>query len=233
MAGSLASKFLATVALCAATIAAPTGGGGGGGGDQVVLETDADLTRVHEELFNAQVIPTVLDEFQPIMGLSAEWSSSNVADLGNTLKPAKLQSAPSVSLVKGSSMYRSLIATTYVLTLTDPDAPTRDNPVWSEFCHWIATTSSSPTISVGIDPAHLDDLVEYKPPGPPPKTGKHRYVFTAWVPANGTKEELHLSKPEDRKHWGGEEGRGVQKWAKENGLVAVGANFIYAQNEKQ
>jgi len=226
MAGSLASKFLATVALCAAAIAAPTGG------DQIVFETDADLTRVHEELFNAQVIPTVLEEFQPILGLSAEWSSSDVADLGNTLKPANLQSAPSVSLVKGSSMSRSFITTTYVLTLTDPDAPTRDNPIWSEFCHWIAT-SSSPTISVGIDPEHLNDVVEYKPPGPPPKTGKHRYVFTAWVPANGTKEKLHLSKPEERKHWGGEEGRGVQKWAKENGLVAVGANFIYAQNEKQ
>jgi len=209
MAGSLASKFLATVALCAAAIAAPTGG------DQIVFETDADLTRVHEELFNAQVIPTVLEEFQPILGLSAEWSSSDVADLGNTLKPANLQSAPSVSLVKGSSMSRSFITTTYVLTLTDPDAPTRDNPIWSEFCHWIAT-SSSPTISVGIDPEHLNDVVEYKPPGPPPKT-----------------EKLHLSKPEERKHWGGEEGRGVQKWAKENGLVAVGANFIYAQNEKQ
>ncbi|KAK2030409.1 phosphatidylethanolamine-binding protein [Colletotrichum zoysiae] len=229
MAGSLTSKFLATVALCAAAaiIAAPTGGG------QIVFEkTDADLTRVHEELFNAKVIPTVLEDFQPIMGLSAEWSSSNVADLGNTLKPAHLQSAPSVSLVKGSSMTRSFIATTYVLTLTDPDAPTRENPIWSEFCHWIAT-SSSPAISAGIDPAHLDDVVEYKPPGPPPKTGKHRYVFTAWVPANGTKEKLHLSEPGERKHWGGEEGRGVQKWAKENGLVAVGANFIYAQNEKQ
>ncbi|TID06926.1 Carboxypeptidase Y inhibitor [Colletotrichum higginsianum] len=208
-ASSLASKFLAAaVALCCTStaVASPLGE------DQIVFQANADLTRVHEELSNARIIPTVLDEFQPILGLSAEWSSSAAADLGNTLKPAKLQSAPAVSLVSGSSMSASLIATTYVLTLTDPDAPTRENPIWSEFCHWVAT-SSSPTISAG--------------------TGKHRYVFTAWVPANGTKEKLHLSKPEERKHWGGEEGRGVQKWAKENGLVAVGANFIYAQNETQ
>ncbi|KAJ0158920.1 Carboxypeptidase Y inhibitor [Colletotrichum tanaceti] len=226
---SHASKFLAAaVALCCTStaFASPLGD------DQIVFQANADLTRVHEELSNARIIPTVLDEFQPILGLSAEWSSSTVADLGNTLKPAKLQSAPAVSLVSGSSMSASLIATTYVLTLTDPDAPTRENPIWSEFCHWVAT-SSSPTISAGVEPAHLDPVVEYKPPGPPPKTGKHRYVFTAWVPANGTKEKLHLSKPEERKHWGGEEGRGVQKWAKENGLVAVGANFIYAQNETQ
>lgn len=24
------------------------------------------------------------------------------------------------------------------LALTDPDAPARDNPEWSEMCHWIA-----------------------------------------------------------------------------------------------
>ncbi|EXF82180.1 phosphatidylethanolamine-binding protein [Colletotrichum fioriniae PJ7] len=226
MAGSLAGKFLAAVAVCGTVVAAaPTSQ------DQFVLRPAADLTRVHEELDKAKVIPTVLDDFEPIIGVAAEWSSSNVADLGNTLKPADLQSAPTVAIVSGSSM-TSVIATTYVLTLTDPDAPTRSNPIWSEFCHWIAV-SSSPTISSGIEPADLDEVIEYKPPGPPPKTGKHRYVFTAWVPANGTKEKLELSKPAERKHWGGQEGRGVQKWAKENGLVAVGANFIYAQNEKQ
>ncbi|OLN97880.1 Carboxypeptidase Y inhibitor [Colletotrichum chlorophyti] len=225
MAGILASKLLAAIALCGTAIAAPTGE------DQVVFKAAADLTRVKEELDKAKIIPDVLDDFEPVLGLSAEWSSSNVADLGNTLRPADLQSAPEVSLVSGSSM-SGFISTTYVLTLTDPDAPSRDNPKWSEFCHWIAT-SSSPAISSGFSPADLDDVVEYKPPGPPAKTGKHRYVFIAWVPANGTSHELNLSKPKERKHWGGQEHRGVKAWAKENGLVPVGANFIYAKNEKQ
>ncbi|KAF6826280.1 phosphatidylethanolamine-binding protein [Colletotrichum plurivorum] len=224
MTGSLAGKLLAALALCANAVAAPAGNG------QVVLAAGADLTRVHEELSQAQIIPTVLDDFEPILGLSAEWDSSHRADLGNTLSPADLQSAPSTSLVKGSALPGVQITTTYVLTLTDPDAPSRDDPKWSEFCHWIATGVSAS--SAGAKPA-VKDVVEYKPPGPPPRTGKHRYVFVVWVPANGTTEELNLSRPQERKHWGGGQGRGVRNWARENGLVPVAANFIYAQNEKQ
>ncbi|KAF9869193.1 phosphatidylethanolamine-binding protein [Colletotrichum karsti] len=226
MAGSIAGKLLAAFALCGTVAAAPKPAQEA----QFVLNGNADLTRVHEELAKAEIIPTVIDDFQPILGLSAEWDSSHAANLGNTLKPADLQSAPSVTLVGGSSMGGNTIHTTYVLTLTDPDAPSRDDPKWSEFCHWIATgvSASSP----GAKPA-VEDVVEYKPPGPPEKTGKHRYVFLSWVPANGTTEKLNLSKPEERKHWGGKEGRGVRNWAKENGLIPVAANFIYAQNEKQ
>lgn len=74
----------------------------------------------------------------------------------------------------------------------------------------------------------------YKPPGPPPKTGKHRYVFLVFAPMNGTSESLHLSRPGERKHWGfGEEGMGVREWTGENGLVGVGAQFVYAEDEKQ
>ncbi|TDZ25143.1 Carboxypeptidase Y inhibitor [Colletotrichum orbiculare MAFF 240422] len=224
MAGLLASKLLAAVALCATVSAAPAGD------QQVVLGANADLTRVHEELSNAHIIPTVVDDFEPILGLSAHWDASRAADLGNTLKPADLQSAPSVSLVKGSGFPGVQITTTYVLTLTDPDAPSRDDPKWSEVCHWIATgVSASPS---GAKPA-VEDVVEYKPPGPPAKTGKHRYVFLVWIPANGTTQRLNLSGPEERKRWGGGQGRGVRHWARENGLVPVAANFIYAQNEKQ
>lgn len=97
-----------------------------------------------------------------------------------------------------------------------------------------------------------DDVIEYKPPGPPPKTGKHRYVFLVFAPSNGTTLPLNLTKPKDRQHWGtGEERGGVRDWAEENELVPVGkllfltrlvaeigltiiaANFIYAKNKKQ
>lgn len=65
--------------------------------------------------------------------------------------------------------------------------------------------------------------MEYKPPGPPPKTGKHRYIFAALAPANGTTERLDLSTPRDRKHWGFEwEGEGLREWARENGMGVVG-----------
>lgn len=135
---------------------------------------------------------------------------------------------------------------TYVITLTDPDAPSRDNPEWSEMCHWIAANASITQESMTILPFPLfgaedyetqngpDDVVEYKPPGPPPKTGKHRYVFLAFAPKNGTTEPLRLSRPKDRQHWGtGEERGGVRDWAEKNGLVPVAANFVYSKNKKQ
>lgn len=168
------------------------------------------------------------------------------ADLGNTIKPKRLQKEPTVSLydeTDGSSPASSL---KYVITLTDPDAPSRDDPEWSEMCHWIAAnvSVSSETLSIlpmpifGADhyktTAGPDDLVEYKPPGPPEKTGKHRYVFLAFAPRNGTTEPLHLSKPKDRQHWGtGKERGGVRDWARDNGLVPVAANFVYSQHKKQ
>lgn len=100
----------------------------------------------------------------------------------------------------------------------------------------------------------LTEIVPYKAPGPPPKTGKHRYVFVALAPANGTTERLNLSKPRSRQRWGFDgEGEGLREWARENGLGVVGeflcfcfgmciveadldglgANFVYAQNKKQ
>ena len=172
----------------------------------------------------------------PSLALQVEWSKQQHASLGNTLKPKKLQDAPAISLhdlSESSNLCGSGVD--YVIALTDPDAPSRDDPKWSEFCHWIATgasvssTSSSSGREGGCSTLHLarlDDIMPYKAPGPPEKTGKHRYVFLAFVAANGTKEALHPSKPSDRQHWGYEtedgETRGVRDWASENGLVPVG-----------
>lgn len=183
--------------------------------------------------------PSVIDSFTPSLLVEAEWSSSNYASLGNTLKPKKLQEAPSISLhqPRSSSGSCSLLANmTYTVTITDPDAPSRDDPKWSEVCHWIATTaipideidtgsSSSPCLSHIDLSSSLQDVMSYKAPGPPEKTGKHRYVFFVFVPANGTTDPLDLTKPEDRQHWGYEfngERVGVKKWALENGLAPIG-----------
>lgn len=200
-------------------------------GTQFVLQNNNDMTEVHEKLAAADIIPGVLNEFQPVLGLSATWSS-HPASLGNDISPSDLQSAPSVHLEKAEPENDLVENMTYVLALTDPDAPSHDNPKWSEVCHWIATGLAISTDTSRL--SNLKDVMEYKPPGPPPKTGKHRYVLVALVPANGTTSQLHLSKPKDRQRWGSDEkGHGVQAWAHDNGLVPVAANFIYAENKKQ
>ncbi|ROT42531.1 PEBP-like protein [Sodiomyces alkalinus F11] len=212
--------------------------------DQHIMSSkNNDMVEVQKRLFDAEIIPTVIDVFKPIMGLSVEWGGSkDAASLGNTLDPSHLQSSPTARLERadpeGDSRTASILrpGMTYVLTLTDPDAPSRDDPKWSEFCHWIASGLVPPSSasSSSLPLADLKDVMSYKPPSPPPETGKHRYVFLVFVPANGTSEPLDLSKPGARKHWGGDKaGHGVKDWADTNGLLPIAANFIYAQNEKQ
>ncbi|KAK4180607.1 putative carboxypeptidase Y inhibitor [Triangularia setosa] len=207
-------------------------------------DIDGTISNAHHDvrkaLRDAEIIPTVIDDFTPSLFLAATWSSSHhaCAKLGNDLGPSKLKSAPLVTLTapKPSNWKK---AVTYVVTMTDPDAPSRDDPKWSEFCHWIAVGASTASDNC-VDTTFSEEIVEYKPPSPPEKTGKHRYVLLAFAPANGTTEKLHLSKPSGRKHWGydidndgDKETKGVKQWAAENGLVPVAANFFYAKNTKQ
>ncbi|KAK3647305.1 carboxypeptidase Y inhibitor [Elasticomyces elasticus] len=192
------------------------------------------------ELRKAEIIPTVLDVFDPKITLSIFYENATV-EVGNTVDPSKTQKAPDVHFIASAPndlSTRVKKGMQLTLALTDPDAPSRDNPEWSEICHWIATgvqltKPSDDDDSTGFSKG-VQTIVEYKPPGPPPKTGKHRYVFVALAPKNGTTEKLSLSKPGGRQHWGyGKERQGLRRWAEENGLVTVGANFIYEQNEKQ
>lgn len=193
---------------------------------------------IRNRLRKAEIIPTVVDDFIPSWTLQVAWqwpetSKHNVTTkLGNTIDPDLLQDPPNayLDMDPASSVWKKKQYPEIVLTMSDPDAPSRDDPKWSEVCHWIVAAHGKRNVT---------EVMPYKPPGPPPKTGKHRYVFLAWIPANRTVEELTLEKPKGRKHWGydpsdGVAGRvGVRKWASEMGLIPVAANFIYAQNEEQ
>ncbi|KAG8166312.1 hypothetical protein KVR01_002001 [Diaporthe batatas] len=211
------------------------------------INSATDASTVIDELKKAEIIPTVIDGFLPSLLVGVDWPSSKHADLGNTVKPKKLQDEPTITLTRPGSetgSCRSIANVTYTVTMTDPDAPSRDDPKWSEMCHWIATglavsdgdQDSSCSSSLTLSLAGLEEVMPYKPPGPPEKTGRHRYVLIVFAPANGTTDPIHPKKPEDRQHWGYDfdgESVGVRRWSQENGLVPVAANFIYSKNKKQ
>ncbi|KAI7474855.1 dynamin-1 [Hortaea werneckii] len=216
-----------------------------------LLNTYREAAKIIGEVLlkEAEIIPTVLDSFQPKLALDISWKHAT-AHVGNTLDPDKLQEQPKTTLsaldhgegTSETSPYLKPEETQLTVALTDPDAPSRENPEWAQVCHWIAT---APPKHEEADNGHLDtdlvtkqphwkDVMPYKPPGPPPKTGKHRYVFVVLAPANGTMEALSLIKPADRQHWGYEKADlGLREWADEMGLEVVGANFVYAQNAEQ
>ena len=62
------------------------------------------------------------------------------------------------------------------VVLTDPDAPSRESPEWSEFCHWIGTFPVGGGKEEGLGFGELDlsvrsggieDIVECKRLNPP------------------------------------------------------------------
>ncbi|KAI5276092.1 PEBP-like protein [Aureobasidium subglaciale] len=187
------------------------------------LPVKKDPNVILSALRHAEIVPDVLNTFSPLISLSVNWSSSDRTNLGNTIPPSHLQHSPDVHINTIPSAYLPF-NTQLVLALTDPDAPSHEDPKWSQVCHWLVTAKSG----------RVKELVEYKPPGPPEGTGKHRYVFVVMIAKNGTTESLKLTVPEERRHWGYDGKRsGVREYAKENGLKVIGANFIYAQNDKQ
>ncbi|KAK3297290.1 phosphatidylethanolamine-binding protein [Chaetomium fimeti] len=183
---------------------------------------------VRDKLKKAEIIPTVIDDFLPSLGLHATWPSHHKrAELGNTLPPSQLGDEPSIALhdMRASSQNPTTTTSsskkvTYAITLTDPDAPSRNAPAWGEFCHWVAAGVLEPALCDPREPgpcapvlSHLREIVRYKAPAPPKGTGLHRYVLLAFVPSNGTTERLRLSRPGGRKRWGyggggGDEGDG-------------------------
>jgi hypothetical protein len=114
----------------------------------------------------------------------------------------------------------------YVIVMTDPDAPSAEDPSASEYLHWIGGDVHLQTDSAVWSGDSLP-IVEYTPPAPPEGSGKHRYVFLVYMAKASTDKELSLTTPDERKNWGyGKKRQGVRQWAKENGLIPVGKLLI-------
>ena len=60
---------------------------------------------------------------------------------------------------------------TYLITMTDPDAPDskQGKHIWT---HYVATLKANKIIK---------EFYPYQPPTPPPNTGVHRYIFKTYV----------------------------------------------------
>lgn len=128
--------------------------------------------------------------------------------------------------------------------MTDPDAPSREDPKWSEFCHWISSDIKLPSVESIASAENFEasavsgkkEIIEYMGPAPPAstffipygwrllievsETGKHRYAFLLYRHGPNTKD---LTGPKERKNWGtGKPRHGARQWAKDHDLTLVG-----------
>ena len=85
-------------------------------------------------------------------------------DKGNELTPTQVKHQPKVEWESEDNEF-------YTLIMTDPDAPSRSEPKFREFRHWLVANIPGNNIEQG------DVIAAYVGSGPPKGTGLHRYVF--------------------------------------------------------
>ena len=209
-------------------------------GQRPIQDSYSFASTIRDTLRDNEVIGDVLDDFEPTFYLDIKYAAHHESVLlGNDIPVKYVQDRPHFTVHAVSPAVSSMDSNaTFTLALTDPDAKSRNNPKWSEMCHWLLTNLTTNLPGLPSPPPNdppievlkqAGELKGYKPPGPPPKTGAHRYVF---VLLQG--ESSELKPPTERQHWGYEKPRhGVRDWAKENSLTVVGANFFFAQNTEQ
>uniref|UniRef100_UPI00398F40F4 phosphatidylethanolamine-binding protein 4 n=1 Tax=Pristiophorus japonicus TaxID=55135 RepID=UPI00398F40F4 len=80
----------------------------------------------------------------------------------------------------------------YVLIVVDPDAPSRQNPKYRFWRHWLVTNIPGRDLRAGVVQGKV--LSVYRPPTPPSGTGYHRYQFFLYEQPDNT--VLSLTKKE-------------------------------------
>ncbi|KAG7664380.1 TFS1 [[Candida] subhashii] len=192
------------------------------------------------------IIPEVIDKFDTQGLLTIEYNQHEQVTLGNELSVSGTQHIPKIQFTLNSPTQDGKIESItnqdkFILVMTDPDAPSFHDKKWSEYLHWIvadlkltdveAKEGNEPEISHTIDVKQGRELVPYMGPGPPPKTGKHRYIFLLYKQDPQANE---LVAPSDRPNWGtGVPASGVRDWIKKNAPASklLSVNFFYARNK--
>ncbi|EDW88218.2 protein D3 [Drosophila yakuba] len=109
------------------------------------------------------VVPDVIAK-APAQTAVVEYAGDIVVKPGQVLTPTQVKDEPCVKWEADANKL-------YTLCMTDPDAPSRKDPKFREWHHWLVGNIP------GGDVAKGEVLSAYVGSGPPPDTGLHRYVF--------------------------------------------------------
>nr|XP_033321264.1 protein D2-like isoform X1 [Megalopta genalis] len=121
------------------------------------------LSSMAESLASHGVVPDVVDK-APEKVLNVAYPNNITVDIGKVLTPTQVKDQPEISWDADANAY-------YTLCMTDPDAPSRKDPKFREWHHWLVGNIPGADVSKG------EVLSEYVGSGPPKGTGLHRYVF--------------------------------------------------------
>ncbi|ORY95615.1 phosphatidylethanolamine-binding protein [Syncephalastrum racemosum] len=172
-----------------------------------------------QSAFNKAGITELLPrDFNPQVMVQVQYpGSGDEVAMGNTLEIGKTQEVPRVMFIPTDDN------TQYTLLLVDPDAPSKSDPKFGPYRHWVVGNIPGSTGLVETNTAN--ELTPYMGPAPPPGSGPHRYIFLLY---RQTREQ-HSFTPlnvQDRSKFS------FSNFAQENQLELIGANFFYAERKE-
>ncbi|KAI1851552.1 hypothetical protein JX265_012366 [Neoarthrinium moseri] len=127
----------------------------------------------------ASLIPS---SFSPSTILSIDYDSKAVS-LGNFFRASECRIAPGVRFPAEAGAPSSA---SYTLIMTDPDAPTPDDPKFAFWRHWILAGLQPLSSSAEGQVAQTKPTVtEYLGPGPKDDSKPHRYLFLLYKEPEG------------------------------------------------
>ncbi|CAD1480909.1 unnamed protein product, partial [Heterotrigona itama] len=121
------------------------------------------LSSMAQQLQTHGVVPDVIDKV-PTNVLQVTYPNNLAVEIGKVLTPTQVKDPPTVKWDGDANTF-------YTLCMTDPDAPSRKEPKFREWHHWLIGNIPGSDVSQG------EALSEYVGSGPPKGTGLHRYVF--------------------------------------------------------
>ncbi|TFK21588.1 PEBP-like protein [Coprinopsis marcescibilis] len=184
------------------------------------------------------VIPASLN-FKPSVYFSTIFpgfaSSKTDITLGTTYERSRTLKEPDIEVVATApeQLEGAVPGSTksYTLVMTDPDAPSRSDPKFGQWRHWVTTGVKLPEAASGNSfvTKSKPASTPYEGPSPPPGSGPHRYVFLLF------EEPPSFSLPEDAVESSGSEKTrpkwNAMKFAEKYNLKLVRVNFFFTHQD--
>jgi len=182
---------------------------------QCTTRAASSVMSTAEEFKKHAIVPDVITK-PPEKRLKIVFENGVEANLGNILTPTQVKNPPKTISFEADS--NSL----YTLVKTDPDAPSRNDPKFREWHHWLVVNIPGNDVNKG------EILSAYIGSGPPQGSGLHRYVYLIYKQQGKINDAEHGNLPntsgENRGKWK------VSKFAQKHNLGdPVAGNFFQAE----
>ncbi|KAG8806203.1 hypothetical protein FRC17_005129 [Serendipita sp. 399] len=189
-----------------------------------------------------EIIPAVIPEnFAPSIHLDVVFGDKSISP-GDILTKEETANEPRIAFINTDSIGPDG-ASTYTIVMTDPDAPSRADPKYGQWRHWVQpglkpaditstlvdiaeaqNVQASEATTLPFVTKELEAATPYMGPGPPTGSGEHRYTLLLFrEPKNNftlTASEMGTNEFTQRRNWN------AMEFATKKGLTLVGATFL-------